>query len=202
MQSWPNFPKSLKIREIARSGFADYEFSQSSIRAKIIMDHLADRWNLLPLYLNDPRINDYFLDYVKRMDPSLGSEENRTRALSFVGQRNGFSGRSVESILFLISGPMKSIVYSVPVLLPLKKKPNSTWLHLPSHGMRILFSLEAIDLNLTDPQIFSISFNENPKVGDEVSISYGSGNIKTIIFTDRQRTKTEPNFLPSGRFPR
>ena len=91
MQSWPNFPKSLKIREIARSGFADYEFSQSSIRAKIIMDHLQIAGICFPCILMI-LINDYFLDYVKRMDSSLGSEENRTRALSFVGQRNGFSG--------------------------------------------------------------------------------------------------------------
>ena len=56
---------------------------------------------------------------------------------------------------------------------------------------------EAVDLNLTDPQIFSISFNENPKVGDEVSISYG-GNIKTIIFTDAQRTKRNQTFCQVG----
>ena len=32
-----------------------------------------------------------------------------------------------------------------------------------------------------------------------ISISYG-GNIKTIIFTDKPRTKRNQTFLPSGRF--
>lgn len=188
MQSWPNFPKSLKIREIARSGFADYEFSQSSIRAKIIMDHLADRWNLLPLYLNDPRINDYFLDYVKRMDPSLGSEENRTRALSFVGQRNGFSGRSVESILFShFRANEVDRIFSAGAFA-LEEEAKLDLVASSFAWDADLVSLEAVDLNLTDPQIFSISFNENPKVGDEVSISYG-GNTKTIIFTDAPKDK-------------
>ena len=47
MQSWPNLPKNFKVREIARSGGYEPEFSQASLRAKLVMEGQAKSWNYL-----------------------------------------------------------------------------------------------------------------------------------------------------------
>ena len=73
MQSWPNFPKSLKIREIARSVLRIMSFPVlNSCKLFWITWQIAGICFPCILMI---RINDYFLDYVKRMDPSLGRGE-------------------------------------------------------------------------------------------------------------------------------
>ena len=151
---------------------------------KIIMDHLADRLNLLPCILMILDQRSFF--GLCSGWTLLGSEENRTRALALLVRGNGFSGRSVESISSLPANEVDRIFSAGAFALEEEAKLD---LVASSFAWDAdLVSLEAVDLNLTDPQIFSISFDENPKVGDEVSISY-SGNIKTIIFTDAPKDK-------------
>ena len=43
MQQWPNLPKFIKVREIARSGIQDFEFFESSAQSKISLDGQADQ---------------------------------------------------------------------------------------------------------------------------------------------------------------
>ena len=71
MQSWRNFPDSVKVMAIARSGDYDYEFSESSIRAKLIMDHLANELGFLALDINHPGINSIYHDFLNQMNPML-----------------------------------------------------------------------------------------------------------------------------------
>ena len=99
MQQWPNLPKQIKIREIARSGLYDFEFSESSFQAKITLDGLAESWGFLPLSLNHNDINIYFDKFVKSLSPGLSDDRNRTLAMRNVGQRHGFSSRDTETIL-------------------------------------------------------------------------------------------------------
>ena len=72
MQQWPNLPKSIKVKEIARSGLYDFEFSESSVQSKITLDGQADKWSFLPLSINHPRINLRFDEFIKSLDPRLG----------------------------------------------------------------------------------------------------------------------------------
>ena len=100
MQQWPNLPKPIKVREIARSGLYDFEFSESSAQSKITLDGQADNWSFLPLSINHPKINLRFDDFLRSLDPGMSEEANRTRAMQFVGQRHGFTARDTESILY------------------------------------------------------------------------------------------------------
>ena len=47
MRSWPNLPKNFKVREIARSGGYEPNFSQASLRAKLVMAGQANSWGYL-----------------------------------------------------------------------------------------------------------------------------------------------------------
>ena len=100
MQSWPNFPREFKAREIGRSGSFDSDFLDSSIEAKVALESQADSWGLLPQNLNNQSINSEFLGFLTSLDPSLESESNRSALLSMVGQRFGMSANDLESVLY------------------------------------------------------------------------------------------------------
>ena len=71
MQQWPNLPKSIKLREIARSGMDDFEFMESSAQSKISLDGQADTWEFMPLSVNHPKINTRFSEFLSRLDRGL-----------------------------------------------------------------------------------------------------------------------------------
>ena len=100
MQSWPNLPKNFKVREIARSGDYEPKFSEASLRAKIVMQAQSKAWDYLSEEEYHIGINDGFDRYVRELDPSLVTDENRSRALGFVGLRQGVRKSFVESALF------------------------------------------------------------------------------------------------------
>lgn len=183
IQSWPNLPKSYKIREVARSGSYDFAFSQSSIRAKIIMDHLAGEWDLLPLNLNDSQVNSYFGEYVQSLDPALSNEENRTMALKFVGQRNGFSVRDVESILYSHYRALKvdEVLSQSGLAMTLEAELD---LHMTDFAWDAdIYSIRQSDSESVNPAIFEVVFESNPKKQESLSISYGSKNGR-LVFSD------------------
>ena len=183
IQSWPNLPKSYKIREVARSGSYDFAFSQSSIRAKIIMDHLAGEWDLLPLNLNDSQVNSYFGEYVQSLDPALSNEENRTMALKFVGQRNGFSVRDVESILYSHYRALKvdEVFSQSGLAMTLEAELD---LHMTDFAWDAdIYSIRQSDSESVNPAIFEVVFESNPKKQESLSISYGSKNGR-LVFSD------------------
>ena len=68
MQQWPNLPRSVKLREIARSGLYDFEFSESSSQAKITLDGLADSWSFLPMSINHPKVTYRFDQFLRLID--------------------------------------------------------------------------------------------------------------------------------------
>jgi len=100
MQSWPNFSRDFKVREIARSGAYDSEFLEESIKSHVFIQGQADQWGFMPKNINHPGINAQFVRFLSSLDPSLVSEENRTAVLSMVGGRFGMSGTELESVLY------------------------------------------------------------------------------------------------------
>ena len=100
MQAWPNFSRDFKVREIARSGAYDGEFFEESVKTRVLLSGQADNWNFLDGSINHPSINSQFIRFLGSIDPSMNSEENRTKALSIVGSRFGMSGSELESVLY------------------------------------------------------------------------------------------------------
>ena len=174
MQQWPNLPKSLKVKEIARSGLYDFEFSESSAHSKITLDGQADAWNFLPLTINHPKINLRFDDFLRSLDPGLANDENRSRAMQFVGRRHGFSPRDVETILYSQFRALEiDRTYSMGGL-SLEKEAV-----LDLHGEQFAWDAEVIslqvnDLDLADPEIANINLSKEAKVGASINVSYGN----------------------------
>ena len=186
MQQWPNLPKPLKVKEIARSGLYDFEFSESSSQSKITLDGQAESWGFLPLHINHPKINFRFDDFIKSLDPGLANEANRTRALQFVGQRHGFSARDVETILYSQFRALQvDQIYSQGGL-SLNREAE-----LDLHGEQFawdaeLISIDLDDLNLSDPTIAVITLNEKSKAGSSVSVSYSNLNYEFKLSSEEK----------------
>ena len=188
MQQWPNLPRFVKVRRIARSGINDFEFFESSSHSKISLDGQADSWSFLPLHLNHPRINLRFDDFLKSLDPSLKDEANRTRALQSRGQLRGFSARDTETILF-------SHFRAIQV----DRIFNEGGLSLPKEGELDLhaeqfawdaeaLSIQLSDLNLSNPPIAKVELTGNLDAKSELVINYAG--IRTV-FEFSEKTKDQ-----------
>ena len=198
MQQWPNLPKSLKVKEIARSGMYDFEFSESSAQSKITLDGQADRWGFLPMHINHPRINVRFDEFIKSLDPGLANDENRTRALQFVGQRHGFSARDVETILYSQFRALQvDQTYSQGGLA------LSGEAELDLHGEQFawdaeLIAIEVDDLNISDPAIALITLTDKSKAGSSVTISYSNRKYEFQLSTEDQDKNGSLFFVKLG----
>jgi hypothetical protein len=188
MQQWPNLPRFVKVRELARSGINNFEFFESSSHSKISLDGQADSWSFLPLHLNHPRINLRFDDFLKSLDPSLKDEANRTRALQSRGQLRGFSARDTETILF-------SHFRAIQV----DRIFNEGGLSLPKEGELDLhaeqfawdaeaLSIQLSDLNLSNPPIARVELTGNLDAKSELVINYAG--IRTV-FEFSEKTKDQ-----------
>ncbi len=178
MQQWPNLPKPIKVREIARSGLYDFEFSESSAQSKITLDGQADNWSFLPLSINHPKINLRFDDFLRSLDPGMSEETNRTRAMQFVGQRHGFTARDTESILYSQFRALQVDQTYSQGGLALSEEAE-----LDLHGEQFAWDAEVIsidvdDLNLSDPDMAVLTFSNEIKAGDSLSVTYGNRNVK------------------------
>ena len=188
MQQWPNLPKSIKLREIARSGMDDFEFMESSAQSKISLDGQANAWGFMPLSVNHPKINTRFNKFLSRLDPGLANDENRTRAMQFVGRSRGFSLLDIETILYSqFRAHLVDQTYSQGGF-SLSKEAE-----LDLHGEQFAwdaeaFSLRIEDLNLSDPAFGSISLNEKIKVGSTLNISYGNKSAR-FEFSEEEKEK-------------
>ena len=198
MQQWPNLPKSLKVKEIARSGMYDFEFSESSTQSKITLDGQADRWGFLPMHINHPRINVRFDEFINSLDPGLANDENRTRALQFVGQRHGFSARDVETILYSQFRALQvDQTYSQGGLA------LSGEAELDLHGEQFawdaeLIAIEVDDLNISDPAIALITLTDKSKAGSSVTISYSNRKYEFQLSTEDQDKNGSLCFVKLG----
>jgi hypothetical protein len=188
MQQWPNLPKSLKVKEIARSGLYDFEFSESSAQSKITLDGQADDWGFLPLSINHPKINLRFDEFLRSLDPGLNNDDNRSLAMQFVGRRHGFSPRDVETILYSQFRALEiDKTYSMGGL-SLKKEAG-----LDLHGEQFAWDAEVIslqvdDLDFEDPEIANIRITEDAKAGASISISYGN-RVSVFELSDVSKDK-------------
>ena len=184
MQSWPNYPKNFKAREIARSGGYDPVFSQATIRAKLVMEAQAKSWGYLADSESHIGIDDRFNNYVRELDPSLITDENRTRALQFVGNRQGVKTRFVESTLFShFRANQVDRIYSEGGFT--LEKEGELDLYANQFAWKAeLLSLKSSDLESDTPKLFKISFTKQPTVSDFIEISYGSISKKVLFVNE------------------
>ena len=188
MQQWPNLPRSVKLREIARSGLYDFEFSESSSQAKITLDGLADSWSFLPMSINHPKVTYRFDQFLRLFNPEISSDENRTRALLAVGRRHGFSPTDTEIILYshFRAAQVDRTYGDGGVALALEGE-------LDLHGEQFAWDAEIIsltieDLNISDPVLFTVKFDANPEIGDSLSLAYASKNLE-FEFSDQPKDR-------------
>ena len=183
IQSWPNLPKNFKAMEIARSGLYEPDFSQGSIRAMLVMDWIASAWGYLSDNDNHIGINNGFNRFVTDLVPSMNSDENRSKVLKFVGARHGISSSYVEYSLFrhFRANQVNGIFSDGGFVL--NKEPELDLFSNRFAWKADILALDPTELNSTSPNLFSISFNEQPISDDWISISYGSDESK-IIFVE------------------
>ena len=196
MQSWPNLPKNFKAREIARSGAYDPQFSQASLRAKLVMDGQAKLWGYLSEEVSHIGINDGFNRYVRELDPNLTTDENRTRALEYVGIRQGVKTSFVESTLFRhFRANQVDQIYSEGGFTLDKEGELDLFANQFAWDANLLL-LNSDDLNATTPYIVSISLDEKPQENDSLKISYGSKE-KDFLFVAKNidRNSSESQVL-------
>ncbi len=184
MQSWPNLPKNFKVREIARSGGYDSVFSQAAIRAKLVMEGQARGWNYLSDSENHLGINDGFNRYVRDLDPGLATDENRSRALQFVGVRQGVKTKYVESALFAhFRANQVDRIFSEGGFT-LDKEGELDLFRNQFAWKGDLLLLESSDLNTSNSVILKFAFIEQPKANDFINFSYGK-NTGKLMFVDK-----------------
>ncbi|MDG1139015.1 MAG: hypothetical protein P8N49_05795 [Opitutales bacterium] len=176
MQSWRNFPDAVKVMAIARSGNYDFEFSDASIRTKLIMDSLADELNFMPLDVNNPSINSYYHDFVTQLNPVLSEDENRSTAFTNIARYRGVAPRDVDAILYshFRSHQLDRSFTQAGYTLDTEGE-------IEMHRDQFAWDAEAISLSSDDfpfnsPALASISFQSIPKVGNKISIDLGRAN--------------------------
>ena len=182
MQSWRNFPDAVKVMAIARSGDYDYEFSESSIRAKLIMDSLAEDFGFLPLVLNDSAINSLYHNFINQMNPMLADDENRSNAFQNLARFRGVAPRDVDSILYehYRAHQIDRIFTNAGYSLDLEGE-------IELHRDQFAWDAEAISLSSDDfdynePSLFSVMLEAQPTPGDFVELDLG-GYKATFEFT-------------------
>ena len=191
MQSWPNLPKNFKAREIARSGGYDPVFSQAAIRAKLVMEGQARSWNYLSDSENHPGINDGFNRYVRELDPALATDENRSRALQFVGTRQGVKTIYVESALFAhFRANQVDQIYSEGGFT-LEKEGELDLFRDQFAWKAGLLSLQSADLNISNAEIQKFSFIEQPAADDFISFSYGQKSGKLVFVENAELNSSD-----------
>jgi hypothetical protein len=194
MQSWPNLPKNFKAREIARSGEYEPQFSQASLRAKIVMEAQAKSWSYLSEEESHIGINDGFNRYVRELYPNLTTDENRTQFFGYVGLRQGVKTSFVESTLFRhFRASQVDRIYSEGGFTLNKEGELDLFANQFAWDANLLL-LNSDDLNTSAPSIFSISLDEKPLENDSLSVSYGK-KVRKFIFvanvTDRNSSNLQ-----------
>ena len=174
MQSWANFPRDFKAREIGRSGGYDSGFLDASIEAKVVLSNQAKNWGFLPQDLNLPSINTEFLNFLTSVEPGLESEANRSSILSLVGRRYGMSPSDLESVLFSCFREQQvDRIYSSRGF-SLSDEPI-----ILSQGNAFAWDgevavLRANDLPKSVLSLGTITFSGVPKSGDTVEVKAGA----------------------------
>ena len=201
MQSWPNLPKNFKVREIARSGDYEPKFSEASLRAKIVMQAQSKAWDYLSEEEYHIGINDGFDRYVRELDPSLVTDENRSRALGFVGLRQGVRKSFVESALFShFRANQVDQIYSEGGFT-LEKEGELDLFGNQFAWNANLLSLNSDDLNTSIPKITSILMKSLPDQDDSLKISYGDKDREFLFvekLTDRNSSEIQVQIVASA----
>ncbi len=194
MRSWPNLPKNFKVREIARSGGYEPNFSQASLRAKLVMAGQANSWGYLSEDESHVGINNGFNQYVRNLDSSLASDENRSRALEYVGNRQGVKTSFVEMSLFRhFRANQIDRIYSEGGFTLAKEGELDLFANQFAWDANLLF-LNSEDLNSELTKVFQVTMDEQPKVNESLKVSYGSKE-KEFLFVakivDRNASRSE-----------
>ena len=184
IRSWPTLPKNIKVMEIARSRMYETVFSQASIKAMLVMEGIARSWQYLSDEDEDDGINNGFDKYVSSLAPSLQSEENRSKVLSFVGAQHGVSARFVEFSLFQhfrasqVDGVFSNGGFTL-------SKEAELDLFKDRFGWKAdILKLYSSDVGSIDPQMYKILFRDQPNLNDSIKVSYGINESK-ILFVSK-----------------
>ena len=199
MQAWPNFPNDMKAREIARSGNYGQDFLQAVIEYKVALAGQAESWGLMPLHLNHPAINSRFAEYLNGLAPGMDVEENRTRALSFVGSRHGVSGRDAESILYdsFRTRQVERIYLDSGYALEEEVRADLHTGQFAWDGE--VAKLRADDLSFQQPAWRVMQIKSLPKVNESINVKYGSNERRFIFVKSPRDENGTTRFVSLGK---
>ena len=199
MQAWPNFPNDMKAREIAMSGNYGQDFLQSVIESKVALAGQADNWQFMPLNLNHPAINSRFNEFLIGLAPGMNQEENRTRALSFVGSRHGVSGRDAESILYdsFRTRQVERVFLDGGYALEEEAK-------IDLHANQFAWDGEVAELHVDDlsfeqPAWAVLEIKTLPKINESLAIDYGAKKRKFVYSASPMEGNASLRYVPLGK---
>ncbi len=199
MQSWRNFPDAVKVMAIARSGDYDYEFSESSIRAKLVMDSLARDFAFLPLEINHSAINSFYHDFIKSLNPILGEDENRSIAFANLARFRGVTPRDVDSILYdhYRSHQMDRVFNGSGFTLDAEGEIEGHRDRFAWDAQAILISSE--DFDFKSPSLASILMKSVPEAGTKLEIDLGRGKHTYEFVAEPKEANGTKRYLPLGK---
>lgn len=199
MQSWRNFPDAVKVMAIARSGNYDYEFSEASIRAKLIMDSLADGMDFMPLDVNHPAINTYYHQFLTQLNPMLEADENRSTAFTNIARYRGVAPRDVDAILYshYRSHQLDRSFTQAGYTLDAEGE-------IEMHRDQFAWDAEAIslsseDFNFQEPVLASVQLKSNPEPGNQLSIDLGRSNASFEFVASPKDKNGTAHFVAVGQ---
>ena len=201
MQAWPNFSRDFKVREIARSGSYDTDFLDESIKTRVVLSGQADNWNFLDGSINHPSVNSQFVNFLTSIDPSLESEDNRSRALSLIGSRFGMTGSELESVLYscfrdmLVDRIYTHRGFALPGEVEVLSNQNAfAW-----DGEVAVLSFS--DIPLPKMEWGEFRFSSVPKNGDHVEFTYGEKELKFLFGNLKDDKNVSSIIVPIGNNP-
>ena len=198
MQAWPNFSNEVKAREIAMSGNYGQDFLQSVIESKVALAGQADHWGFMPLHLNHPAINTRFNEFLNSLAPGMNQEENRTHALSFVGNRHGVSGRDAESILYdsFRTRQVERIFLDSGYALQEEARMNLHTNQFAWDGE--VAELHVSDLSFEQPAWAFLEIKTLPKINESLTIDYGAKKRQFVYSASPREGNASLRYVPLG----
>ena len=171
MNNWNFLPDPIRARIISQEHPEDKEFQEASVKAKLALENLADRWELLPPEADGPAVDAPFLRHLGQINPSLAlNDGNRSEIFSEIGKNHGLPAGEVEDIVFSYyrTAQVDEILVAAGFAFAEEAEldlltENLAW---TADGV----SLSADDIELPAETFATITFKDQPKPNDKLSM--------------------------------
>jgi hypothetical protein len=180
-QKWQVQSKNQKASQFILYGINEPNFSQTSIRGKLALNSQAEDWDFLPLRYDIKTANKYFTKMLISNDPVMEIDANRTQKYDLVGKKWNLAPKAVESILYShFRANLVDEIYTEGGFVLDDEAEIDLRINDFAWDAEAL-SLNADDLNITDPHLVTLSIKAFPKAGDTIDVSYFDKKRKFVF---------------------